>query len=130
MKLYPFTIAAQDSHGYANYADSPYLATRVWQRLRAQNPKLKELTWYAADFTALSATSIQLRVMQIYDSFGGMGNVIYQQEVNELTEAELVLLKESIEKRALRLAEIEFERLEEEKLKDQVLALRKTLFGF
>lgn len=128
MELYPFIVGARDYDGYAN---SPYLATTVWQRLRATNPKLKEFSWYAADFTALSDTSIQLRVMQMYDSYhGGIGNVIYQQEVNELTEAELILLKESIEKRALRLAEIEFERLEEEKRKEQILALRKTLFGF
>lgn len=125
MSAFPVRFYCSDNYGWA---DCPQLARAVWMRLR--NSLAPQLIWYAADMEVLSPTSIRLYVYEMADNFrGGIGKCIYETTVDEFTTDERVMLSWTVVGIYTRLAEVAFSAAEEKKRNDQILKLRKEMFG-
>lgn len=119
---FPARFHCSDKYGWA---DCPPLAKMVWMRIRTP-----EFTWYGVDMEVRDPESIMLYVYEIADSFsGGIGKCIYSTLVTEFTAREKEELNKVVMDIYTEAAEEELERRERRHREQQIINLRKEMFG-
>ena len=92
--------------------------------------RLVGLIWYGVDLEVLSEKEVKLHIREIADNVhGGMGEVIHEQVITDLTQNEVIMLETIIRDRQLDLAKEEFNRREARDRKNAIEQLRIELFG-
>lgn len=121
-KVFPISVPAVD---YYHYVYSAPLACEIWMRIRKENQ-----SWYAVGLDIINETSVHLYVYRMQcNIYGGIGDLVYDQEVTNLTKSELKKLNERIDERYTALAGEEFIRREEKARQDKILEIRKEMFN-
>lgn len=122
-KLYPIRLYAHDN---GHYVSSPQLAKLIWDRLR------KNTTWYATDCEILSPELVKIFVYNMESMVsGGIGECILTEThpISKFGAEAKKLLQESILETQTKIARQEFIRREEAERQQQILEIRKELFG-
>lgn len=125
--IFPLHYNCHDTYGWA---DCPALAKRVWMRIRTT--VAPDLIWYGVAMKIKSASHLSLYVYEIADSFsGGIGNQIFKCDVSRatLTPDECAMLDDLLIKAYTSYAESELDKREQAERQQQIVALRKELFG-
>jgi hypothetical protein len=121
-KVFPQRVRC---HDMGSWVSSPYLANSIWMRIRP-----KGLTWYCADLEILSPTSVRLFVYDMEDNFhGGIGKMIAERVIEELPPKEQAMLDELVLKIYTQEAKDELIRREERLRQQQIISIRKEMFG-
>jgi len=118
-KVFPRRVSCTGING----EHSPRLARKIWDRIR------KNQTWYVCTIVITSPTTVTLYVYDMYSSiYGGIGDIIFKQDITDLTSDEQAMLDELVLRLYTDSAREEMARREEDKVEAEVLRIRKELF--
>lgn len=126
-ELFPIKHTPIDRHGWSE--DSP-LARAMWMRLREEDKECKGITWYGVGITIHSVEKVTLHIFDMADNvFGGIGSEIFSTDVTRFTMREEEMLRAMAEDRMLHLAELEYNRRQEQARIAAIVTVRKEMFG-
>lgn len=124
MNIYPFHISATDM---GSWVASPSIAQLVWSRIRVDYP---HVYCHAAECEVTEPGRITLQIRKMLDTtYGGIGDIILELEVSELTEMEQEILNHWILKEQTERAREELARRKEEEYNAEVEKVRLEMFG-
>jgi hypothetical protein len=127
---FPFGRSAVD---VGSGATSPKLARDVWTRIRkVEMVKARISSWFAVDFMIFDPNRLMIQVYDIHDNvWGGVGEMVHQVHLTleDLTPSEAAEFQRMLTIAYTNAAEAELDRRAAEARKQEILELRKQLFG-